>query len=196
MEKRKTWWLLLSVAIVNAVSGIVVQALVWIGPVFRSQSSAVGQWLLLWNLVQGLLVVVSGYLGVSAYLKKQRKAIRATSVALFDHIIDAIGYFNDDVVPEMEHAIETYTELLTQLHLGSRPTKTQRYALDNVIKALHFEKVFQRLNIFAGFARIPNTALKTDLLRQSPDDLIARNRAEMAENARHLSLGRMRFRFR
>lgn len=49
---------------------------------------------------------------------------------------------------------------------------------------------------FLNDPRIPNTALKTDLLRQSPDDLIARDRAEMAENARHLSLGRMRFRFR
>lgn len=44
--------------------------------------------------------------------------------------------------------------------------------------------------------RIPDTALKTDLLYRSPDDLIAHDRAEMAENARHLSLGRMRFRFR
>lgn len=151
MEKRKTWWLLLSVAIVNVVGGIVVQALVWIGPVFRSQSSAVGQWLLLWNLVQGLLVVASGYLGVNSYLKEQRKATRATEVELFDHTIDALGYFNDDVVPEMDRSIATYLELLHPLHLGKHLTKAQRYLLGSVIKESHFERVFQRLNVLSGF---------------------------------------------
>lgn len=58
------------------------------------------------------------------------------------------------------------------------------------------DQELQDILAFLNDPRIPNTALKTDLLRQSPDDLIARDRAEMAENARHLSLGRMRFRFR
>lgn len=151
MEKRKTWWVLLSVAIVNVVGGIVVQALVWIGPMFRSQSSAVGQWLLLWNMVQGLLVVVSGYLGVSAYLKEQRKATRATEVELFDHTIDAINYFTQRVLPSLNQAMTRYLELLPH----SPKEKKRKYldkaiATDRVRKA-DFGTAFKQLNVLSGY---------------------------------------------
>jgi hypothetical protein len=151
MEKRKTWWLLLSVAIVNVVGGIVVQALVWIGPVFRSQSSAVGQWLLLWNMVQGLLVVISGYLGVSAYLKEQRKATRATAVELFDHTIDAIQYFNEEVVPAVDQVLASYQDSPKSGQEIDLRRKTRQLILLRKIREGHFEKIFRKLNVLSGY---------------------------------------------
>ncbi len=152
MEKRKTWWLLLSVAIVNVVGGVVVQALVWIGPVFRSQSSAVGQWLLLWNLVQGLLVVASGYLGVSSYLKEQRKATRATEVELFDHTVKAVEYFDRNLVPELNKTLNDFHKLLQDYQPGKSRKQTQRYLLVTLIKQANFDNMLRRLNVLSGYA--------------------------------------------
>ena len=151
MEKRKTWWVLLSVAIVNVVGGIVVQALVWIGPMFRSQSSAVGQWLLLWNMVQGLLVVVSGYLGVSAYLKEQRKATRATEVELFDHTIEAINYFDQAVLPELKQVMANFDKSLAKETQGINRNKVRKYVVITVIKQANFTSLFRRLNVLSGY---------------------------------------------
>lgn len=151
MEKRKTWWLLLSVAIVNVVGGIIVQALVWIGPVFRSQSSAVGQWLLLWNLVQGCLVMVSGYLGVSSYLKAQRKATRATEVELFDHTIEAIHYFDAKVLPELNQAMTIFESALVTETGSSSKNDVQKYLIINLIERANFNNVFRRLNVLSGY---------------------------------------------
>lgn len=151
MEKRKTWWVLLSVAIVNVVGGVVVQALVWIGPVFRSQSSAVGQWLLLWNMVQGLLVVISGYLGVSAYLKEQRKTTRATEVELFDHTVKAVEYFDRNIVPELNKALSDFHKLRDAYQPGKSKKPIQRYVLVTLIKQANFDNVLRRLNVLSGY---------------------------------------------
>lgn len=108
-------------------------------------------WLLLWNMVQGLLVVISGYLGVSAYLKEQRKATRATAVELFDHTIDAINYFTQRVLPSFNQAMTRYLELLPQ----SPKEKKRKYldkaiATDRVRKA-DFGMTFKQLNVLSGY---------------------------------------------
>lgn len=151
MEKRKTWWVLLGVAMVNVVGGIIVQALVWIGPVFRNQSSAVGQWLLLWNLVQGFLVVASGYLGVSSYLKAQRKAARATEVELFDHTVKAIEYFDRNIVPELNKSLDDFHKLLHAYQPGKSKKQIQRYIFVTLIKQANFDNVLRRLNVLSGY---------------------------------------------
>ena len=102
-------------------------------------------------MVQGLLVVISGYLGVSAYLKEQRKATRATEVELFDHTIEAINYFDQAVLPELKQVMAKFDESLAKETQGINRNKVRKYVVITLIKQANFTSLFRRLNVLSGY---------------------------------------------
>lgn len=151
MEKRKTWWVWIAVAVVNVVGVLMVNAAVWIGPTWRNQTSAIAQWLLIWNLVQGIQLVMSGYLTVLGHLRASRNESRVTRVELFDHTINAIQYFNQEVVPAIEQVLASYQDSPKSGHEGDFRRKTRQLILLRKIREGHFEQIFRRLNVLSGY---------------------------------------------